>query len=26
MRMPGLPKQPLAEQIDVVNGAITGLR
>ena len=25
MRMPGLPKSPQAERIDVVNGEITGL-
>ncbi len=25
MRMPGLPKLPQAERIDVVNGEITGL-
>jgi len=25
MRMPGLPKKPLAEQIDVRDGAIVGL-
>jgi formate--tetrahydrofolate ligase len=26
VRMPGLPEKPLAEQIDVVNGQIVGLK